>query len=405
MYGEEYDTLYSSLPHDTSTIHGELDARRIHSLTVSVPQDVLNTLRARLLATRWPEKETVNDWSQGVPLTYLQDLCGYWADGYNWRVTEQRINALPNFWTVIDNLRIHFIHVRSKTAGARPLILTHGWPGSVMEFLKVIAPLTDPEAHGGTAEDAFDVILPSLPGFGFSERPHVTGWGADRVADAWVELMSRLGYSSFFAQGGDIGAMVTSSLGSRHPAHVLGIHLNMVVVSPDPDTMTDITEAEKDDIARWDAYLEWDSGYAKLQSTRPQTIGYGLVDSPIAQCAWIVEKFQSWMDCNGDPTNVVSNDELLDNVMLYWLTGTGASAARMYWERHAVLAKITDQVFVPTACSIFPKELRRPSRKWAECTYRNICSWNELSSGGHFPAFEQPDVFVDELRSAFRTMA
>jgi epoxide hydrolase len=367
---------------------------------LDIPDAAIDDLRRRLARTRWPEPETVNDWSQGMPLSYLQDLCRYWGDDYDWRSREARLNSFPQFRTEIDGLGIHFIHVRSPHPGALPLVLTHGWPGSVVEFLKVIHPLTDPVAHGGNASDAFDVVGPSLPGFGFSDKPGQPGWGLDRIADAWAELMYRLGYDRYGAQGGDWGAGVARSLAQRHPERLVGIHLNMVIARPDPDTMHDLTEQEQSALAAMAHFQESDSGYVKEQSTRPQTLGYGLVDSPAAQCAWIVEKFWSWMDCDGDPLNVLSRDELLDNVMLYWLPSTGASSARLYWESYNPGER--EPVHVPTGCSIYPKEIIRPSRRWAEKDFTDIRWWDELDRGGHFAAFEQPESFVDQVRAFFR---
>ncbi|MFI5046768.1 MAG: epoxide hydrolase family protein [Acidimicrobiia bacterium] len=367
---------------------------------IDVADADLEDLRARLARTRWAERETVDDWSQGMPLAYLQDLCRYWAHEYDWRAREAHLNSFPQFRTEIDRLGIHFVHVRSPNPDALPLVLTHGWPGSIVEFHKVIGPLTDPGAHGGDPMDAFHVVCPSLPGYGFSDKPSRPGWSTQRIADAWNELMARLGYGRYGAQGGDWGAAVTHSLGVLHADAVVGIHLNMVVASPDPETMDDLTEEEQASIATMAHYNDAESGYMRQQSTRPQTLGYGLVDSPAAQCAWIVEKFRAWTDSDGDPLNVLTRDELLDNVMLYWLPGTGASSARLYWESAG--SGRVGQVTVPTGCSIFPKEIIRPSRRWAEKVYLDIRWWEYLDTGGHFAAFEQPAAFVDQVRSFFR---
>jgi epoxide hydrolase len=369
---------------------------------VKVPEADLVDLGRRLAQTRWPEPETVDDWSQGIPLDYVRDLCTYWQQEYDWRAAEARLNGFPQFLTTIDGLDIHFIHVRSPHEGALPLVMTHGWPGSVVEFAKVIGPLTDPVAHGGVAADAFHLVCPSLPGYGFSGKPSRQGWSTLRTADAWDRLMTRLGYGRYGAQGGDWGAQVTTGLGMHHAEHLAGIHLNMPAVMPDPATMDDLTEQEQAVLAALKHYGDWDSGYSKQQSTRPQTIGYGLVDSPAGLCAWIVEKFWSWTDCDGDPANVLSRDEMLDNVMLYWLPATGASSARMYWE--SFTKPLLGPVEVPVGCSIFPKEIIRCSRRWAERTFADLRYWNEPDKGGHFAAFEQPDIFVDEVRAAFRTM-
>jgi epoxide hydrolase len=367
---------------------------------IEVPDVAVGDLRERLAQVRWPERETVVDWSQGVPLSFLQDLCRYWATTYDWPARQDRLNSFPQFRTEIDGLGIHFIHVRSPEPGALPLILTHGWPGSVVEFLKVIGPLTDPASYGGSPADAFHVVCPSLPGYGFSDKPVRPGWGVQRIADAWATLMVTLGYERFGAQGGDWGAGVTRHLVGRHPSLVAGIHLNMVVVAPDPGTMNDLTEHEQATLASMQQYADQDSGYLKQQSTRPQTVGYTLVDSPAALCAWIVEKFWSWTDCDGLPTNILTRDELLDNVMLYWLPATGASSARLYWESYTTGRR--DPVTAPAGCSIFPKEIIRPSRRWAEKDFTDLRWWNELDKGGHFPAFEQPATFVEEVRSFFR---
>ncbi len=375
-------------------------ADEIQPFRIEASDAELEELKRRLRATRWPDREPVDDWSQGIPLAYVQEVCEYWAEKYDWRAREERLNAFPQFRTNVDGLGIHFMHVRSLHQDAIPLVMTHGWPGSVVEFHKVIGPLTDPTAHGGEARDAFHVVCPSLPGYGFSDKPQETGWGIERIAAAWAQLMARLGYDRYLAQGGDWGAMVTTAIGYQDPEHCAGIHLNMVVAPPDPETMNDLTEQEQGSLASLKHYQDWDSGYSKQQSTRPQTVGYGLVDSPAGQAAWILEKFWSWTDCDGHPENVLTRDELLDNVMLYWLPGAAASSARLYWQ--SFTGRATDEVPVPTGCSIFPKEIMRASRRWADKRYRNIVHWNELEKGGHFAAFEQPETFVDEVRTCFR---
>lgn len=374
---------------------------------IDVPDADLTDLAERLTRTRWPEAETVDDWSQGVPLAYLRDVCQYWADGYDWRATEARLNLLPQFRTVIDGLAIHFLHVRSPHPGALPLVLTHGWPGSIIEFLEVIAPLTDPVTHGGDAADAFHVVCPSLPGYGFSDKPARRGWTVERIAGAWVQLMARLGYQRYGAQGGDWGTTITTHVGLQDPGHVAGIHLVPPLAPPDPTTFGDLTQAERATLADLERGREWEDGYSLQQSTRPQTIGYGLVDSPALLCAWIIEKFRSWTDSDGDPENAISLDALLDNLMLYWLPATGASAARLYWEsfrqvQRTFSREAPDIVAVPTGCSIFPRENPRPSRRWAQKRFIDIRHWRELDAGGHFAAFEQPGLFVDEVRTFFR---
>jgi pimeloyl-ACP methyl ester carboxylesterase len=371
---------------------------------IDVPDADLADLRRRLRQTRWPEPEPVSGWSQGVPLAYLRDLCGYWAGEYDWRATEARLNGLPQFRTVIDGLTIHFIHVRSPRPDALPLILTHGWPGSVIEFLKVIGPLSDPAGHESVA---FHVVCPSLPGYGFSGKPGRTGWGVQRIAAAWASLMARLGYPRYGAAGSDWGTSISSSLAQQDAGRLAGIHLIPPLAGPDPATFGDLTDAERAAMASLEYSAAWDSGYSAEHATRPQTIGYGLVDSPAALAAWIVEKFWAWTDHDGDLSAVLTRDDLLDNLMLYWLPGTGASAARLYWEsirqvNEWISSSATDTVDVPAGCSVFPKELQRPSRRWAEKRFTDIRYWNEPARGGHFAAFEQPELFVEEVRSFFR---
>jgi epoxide hydrolase len=374
---------------------------------IEIPEAELRDLRERLERTRWPEAETVEDWSQGVPLAYMRELCRYWAADYDWRATEARLNALPQFRTEIDGVGIHFIHVRSPHPGALPLVITHGWPGSIVELLKVIGPLADPTAHGGDSADAFHLVCPSLPGYGFSDKPASPGWNVQRIAGAWTRLMARLGYERYGAQGSDWGTSISASIGQQDPDHIAGIHLTPPLAAPDPETLDDLTERERAALASLEHSREWDSGYSQEHATRPQTIGYALVDSPAALCAWIIEKFWAWTDCDGHPENVLSRDELLDNLMLYWLPGAGGSSARLYWEsirqvNEWITGPTRDTVAVPAGCSIFPKELQRPSRRWAEKRFTDIRFWNELDKGGHFAAFEQPGPFVNEVRSFFR---
>jgi pimeloyl-ACP methyl ester carboxylesterase len=362
----------------------------------------LEDLRRRLQATRWPERETVDDWSQGIPLAYVQEVCAYWAEKYDWRAREALLNELPQFRTEIDGCGIHFVHARSPHENALPLVISHGWPGSFVEFHKVIGPLTDPTAYGGDAADAFHVVCPSLPGYGYSDKPTGSGWNVARIADAWGQLMRRLGYDRYLAQGGDWGAIVTTAIGVRDPQHCAAIHLNMPIAPPDPDTLNDLTEREQSALAAIQYYQDWDSGYSKQQSTRPQTVGYGLVDSPAGLAAWILEKFWSWTDRVGHPEDAYTRDELLDNVMLFWLPGTGASSARLYWE--SFNTPPMDPVQVPVGCSIYPNEIFRASKRWAEKRFGSLLHWNELDKGGHFAAFEQPEIFVDEVRTCFRSL-
>jgi pimeloyl-ACP methyl ester carboxylesterase len=377
------------------------DPMEITPFRIDVPQSELDDLRRRLRATRWPEPETVEGWGQGMPLKVLQDMTSYWAEDYDWRDREARMNAIPAFRTEIDGLTFHFQHVRSPHADALPLILTHGWPGSVVEFAKVIGPLTDPTGHGGQASDAFHVVCPSLPGYGFSDRPSAPGWGLNRTASAWSVLMARLGYDRYVAQGGDWGSFVTSCLPAADPEHLIGIHLNMAVVAPDPSV--ELTESERKDQGAAAAYHRSGGGYASIQSSRPQTMGYGLVDSPSALAGWILEKFWFWTDHGDRPVeSVLSRDEQLDNVMLYWLSRTGASAARLYWETGRGLT--LKPIQIPVGVSIFPRELFRTSERFARRHYPGLSYFNEVERGGHFAAFEQPELFVDEVRACFRPL-
>ncbi len=360
----------------------------VHPFRIAIPDEVLADLKHRLERTRWPDPECVDDWSQGIPLDYTRELAGYWAQDYDWRAREAALNRFDQFTAEIDGLKIHFIHQRSTREDAFPLIITHGWPGSIVEFHKVIEPLND---------SGFDVVCPSLPGYGFSEKPTASGWGVERIAQAWDELMGALGYQSYGAQGGDWGAAVTTEIG-RKGRRCVAIHTNMPF-GRRPKDLGELRSEEAAALKRVSHYQKWDSGYAKQQSTRPQTLGYGLVDSPVGQLAWIVEKFCSWMDCDGHPENVLSKDELLDNVMLYWATGTGASSARLYWESFGSFAG-GDPVTLPTGVASFPKEILRSPRHWCENNY-NITRWTDMPRGGHFAAFEQPELFVDDLASFF----
>ncbi len=369
---------------------------------IQVPDSALDDLKQRLAATRWPDEETPKDWSQGIPLAYMQEVVEYWASEYDWRRCEEKVNRFDPSKTELDGLGIHFLHVRSSREDALPLVMTHGWPGSIIEFLKVIEPLVDPEGHGGDGADAFHVVCPTLPGFGFSDKPAETGWQVQRIARAWTELMARLGYERYVAQGGDWGSFVTCEIALADPEHCAGIHTNMPIVWPDPETMTNLEPSEQAALEALQHYQDWESGYAKQQSTRPQTLGYGLADSPAGQAAWILEKFWAWTDSDGHPENVLTRDELLDNVMFYWLPGTGASSARIYWES---LNKIGfDPIHIPAGISIFPREIFGCSRRWAEKRFTRLVHWNKPAKGGHFAAFEQPAAFVDELRTCFRHM-
>jgi pimeloyl-ACP methyl ester carboxylesterase len=371
---------------------------------VAVENAQLQELRQRIAATRWPEQETCKGWDQGVPLAYARELADYWANGYDWRRWEQRLNQWPQFKTQIDGIDIHFIHVRSSHEDALPMIISHGWPGSVVEFHKIIEPLTQPERHGGTGSDAFHLVLPSLPGYGFSGPPKSTGTSVEAIGRMWGKLMARLGYDRYVAQGGDWGSIITQSMGQTETTHCDAIHTNMPLVVPDPETMDSLTEEEEAALEAMNFYYESDSGYSKIQSTRPQTIGYALADSPVGQMTWIIDKFYSWTDCARDGVkhleNVLTKDELLDNVMMFWLNNCAASSARLYWE--SFNTPNLDPIDMPTGCSIFPGEIFRSSRRWAEKRFSQLIYFNELDRGGHFAALEQAELFTREMRECFR---
>jgi pimeloyl-ACP methyl ester carboxylesterase len=371
---------------------------QIEGFHIEYGNDAIDDLRDRLGRTRWPEKETVDDWSQGIPLSYVQELCRYWADGYDFGLAQARLNAFPHYRSVIDGLGIHFIHARSPHAGALPLVLTHGWPGSVVEFLAVIDGLTGPDDPA----DAFHVVVPSLPGYGWSDKPTTTGWNVPRIALAWDQLMGRLGYQRYGAQGGDWGAMVTTSLAQQVPNHLVGIHVNLALLALDQVPKDDLTATEQSALARAGEVSTWLIGYATQQSTRPQTLGYGLADSPAGQCAWIAEKFHDWTDCDGHPEKALSKDQMLDNISVYWFTATAVSSARLYWES---LQQIDySEVPAPSGVSVFPHELLVVSRRWAETRFTDLRWFGELDRGGHFAAFERPSAFLDEVRGFFRTV-
>ncbi|MFA5939471.1 MAG: epoxide hydrolase family protein [Sinimarinibacterium sp.] len=374
----------------------------VRPYALRIEESQLADLRRRLEQTRWSDPAPVTDWSQGVPLAQLQALVEHWRTRYDWRRCEAALNAQGQHLTAIDGVDIHFLHVRSRHENALPLLLTHGWPGSVIEFLKCIGPLTDPLAHGGEARDAFHLVIPSLPGYGFSGKPRETGWGVRRIAKAWHTLMQRLGYARYVAQGGDWGAVITTALGIDRPQGLAGIHLNLPLVRPrKPDA--ELSPAEARMLEQLEFYARWDSGYAQQQSTRPQTLGYALADSPAGQAAWIYEKFQAWTDNTGNPESTLTADEMLDNIMLYWLPNAAASSARLYWESYRG-AFAAAELHIPTGCSIFPKDIYTAPRSWAQRCIHNLVYWNELDRGGHFAAFEQPALFVDELRKCFRLM-
>ena len=376
----------------------------IKPFRIAIPDEELDALRQRLNNTRWPEAEVVGDWSQGAPLDYVKELCTYWANEYDWRRCEAEINQYPQFITEIDGLDIHFLHIESPHANAAPLVITHGWPGSIVEFLKVIKPLTNPTEYGGDAKDAFHVVLPAMPGYGFSGKPTHTGWNIERIGRAWSTLMTRLGYAQYFAQGGDWGSAVTHSIAVTETQNCRGVHVNMALVSPSESLLTDLSDLEKKALASSQHYVDWDSGYSKEQTTRPQTIGYGLVDSPAGLAAWIVEKFWSWTDNQGHPEDAVCRDDILDDIMFYWLTASGASSARLYWESFTAALGPKAPIEMPFAYSCFPEDIFLASERWYKERCADLRYFNVLERGGHFAALEQPALFVDEVRAAFRTM-
>jgi len=374
----------------------------VEPFVFEVPQAALDDLNARIDLARWPEKEVVDDWTQGVPLAALQDFVRYWRHEYDWRGCEAWLNGLGLYTTDIDGVAIRFLHVRSKHEGASPLIMTHGWPGSILEFRGVIDALTDPEAHGGTAADAFHLVIPCLPGFGLSGKPEKHGWGVETIARAWGVLMARLGYARWFAQGGDWGAIVTAQIGQQNVAGCAGVHLNMPIARPLPEDLANPAPDELKALGALKYYQDWDSGYSKEQSTRPQTIGYSLVDSPVGLAGWIYEKMWAWTDHQGMPESALSRDAMLDNIMLYWLPAAGASSARLYWESFG--SAESGPITMPVAVSAFPKEVLPTPRKWMERRCSNIVHWGEMAKGGHFAAWEQPEAFAGELRTAFALM-
>jgi pimeloyl-ACP methyl ester carboxylesterase len=392
--------------------HAAAEDDAIRPFRVNVPEEALVDLRRRIAATRWPDRETVNDGSQGNQLGKLQEIVRYWGTDYNWRKVEARLNALPMFMTEIDEVDIHFIHVKSRHANALPLIITHGWPGSVIEQLKVIEPLTNPTAHGGQAEDAFDVVIPSMPGYGFSGKPTGTGWNPERIARAWAELMKRLGYTGYVAQGGDWGSPVSSAMARQAPAGLLGIHINLPATLP-PEVAAvlaaggpapaGLSEKERAAFNALDTFYKKYRAYGAVMGTRPQMIGYALTDSPVGLAAWIYDYN------NGEPERLLHRDDVLDDITLYWLTNSATSAARLYWETsgQSVLlaaAQKTAEISLPVAITVFPEEVYRAPETWARRAYRNLIYFNEVDKGGHFAAWEEPELFASELRAAFRSL-
>ena len=374
----------------------------VRPFTVSIPDSEIDDLKQRLARTRWPDPETTGDWSQGVRVANARSLVSYWEHGYDWRRFESGLNRFPQFLTEIDGLDIHFIHVRSKNPGALPLVLTHGWPGSVAEFLKLIGPLTDPVPSGADAADSFDVVVPSLPGFGFSAKPARTGWTAARTASAWAELMKRLGYTRWAAQGGDWGAVVTTALGAMQPEGLAGIHLNTPYAFP-AQVPAALSPEQRHAVETLALYAGDLGGASHLQGTRPETIGFALADSPAGQAAWIYDKFQSKTDNHGLAEDALSTDDMLDVISLYWFTNSAASSARIYWENKASTfagPKLT----LPVAVTVFPKDIPLLPRSWIEDTYTNLIHYGQAPKGGHFAALEQPDILVSEIRTGLRTL-
>jgi pimeloyl-ACP methyl ester carboxylesterase len=389
-------------------------ATEIRPFRVDMPDEAIADLRRRIAAARLPSKELVDDRSQGVQLATIQELARYWAADYDWRACEAELNALPQFKTEIDGVDIHFIHVKSSHGNALPLIMTHGWPGSVIELLGSVGPLTDPAAHGGAAADAFDLVLPSLPGYGFSGEPAETGWNPGRIAQAWAELMRRLGYTRYVAQGGDVGAFVTDQMGRQGPEGLLGIHMNLLVTTLGGAMPPTETEAERAAANALATFRQSGFGYFLEQATRPQTIGYALLDSPLALAAWLLDHDTdayykiSRAFTGGQPSGGLTRDHILDNITTYWLTGTGASAARSYWESGRAQARTAGQappqVKLPVGFTVFPGEIFRAPRSWVEQGYPNLTYFHEASRGGHFAAWEEPELFTTEIRAAFKPL-
>jgi len=374
----------------------------VRPFTVTIEDAEIDDLKQRLARTRWPDPETVPDWSQGVRLENAKSLINYWEREYDWRRFETELNAFPQFLTEIDGLDIHFIHIKSKNPNAMPLILTHGWPSSIVDFLPLIGPLTDPVAFGGNVEDSFDVVVPSLPGFGFSQKPAGTGWTAERIASAWAALMKRLDYTSWVAHGGDWGAVVTIALGALEPEGLLGIHLNNQYAFPAqiPDTLTPDEQYAVDSLALYAGQL---GGGNHLQGTKPETVGFALADSPAGQAAWIYEKFQSKTDNHGLAEEALSIDVMLDEISLYWFTNSAASSGRIYWENSSA-SFAGPKLTLPVAVTVFPRDIPRLPRNWIEDTYSNVIHYAEASKGGHFAALEQPEILVSEIRTGLRSL-
>jgi pimeloyl-ACP methyl ester carboxylesterase len=409
------DTVWKETTVTTTLTTSERDTA-IRSFRIDVPEEILVDLRQRIAATRWPDKETVSDRSQGVQLAKLKDLARYWATDYDWRTVEARLNALPQFITEIDGLDIQFAHIRSPHEGALPLLMTHGWPGSIIELLKVIDPLTNPTAHGGRADDAFHLVLPTMPGYGFSGKPTSTGWSPARMASAFHELMLRLGYPRYVSQGGDWGAIISQLLAVQAPEGLLGIHVNMPGTVPsevlrhlrnfDP-APAGLSERETIAYDRLLHFYRDGFGYAAMMNQSPQTIGYALADSPVAMAAYYYDKFAEWTDTGGEPEKILTYDEMLDAITLYWVTNTGTSSSRSYWEGAQAGGGPFNAFDIPTlpvAVTVFPAEIYRAPRSWGEQSFGKLIYWNEVDKGGHFAAWEQPQLFSEEIRAGFRSL-
>ncbi len=380
------------------------DPTAIRPFRVDIPEPVLADLRERLQGTRYPDEIPGSDWDYGTNLAYLKELVGYWADEFDWRAQERRINGFDHFKTVIDGLDIHFIHQRSPVEDATPLLISHGWPGSFLEFMKVIGPLTDPVAHGGSARDAFHVVVPSIPGYGFSDKPQERGYGPSQMGDIFAKLMERLGYERYGLQGGDWGSVITTRIAAEHPDRVIGLHLNLIGAGPPPggeDPEAGVPARELERMRERDAFWAPEQGYFAIQGTKPQTIGYALNDSPAGLAAWIIDKVHVLCDCPGGHEDKFTKDELLANITLYWVTGTPTSAARIYYESGRGQGDLLQgYIDVPTAAALFPKEIYLPPRKWAEARY-NIVQWTEMPRGGHFAALEEPELYIEDVRKFF----
>lgn len=392
-------------------------SEQIRPFHVNVPEEVLTELRQRINAARWPDKETVTDQTQGVKLEQIKRLATYWGTDYDWRKAEAKLNALPQFITNIDGLDIHFIHVKSKHKNALPLIITHGWPGSVFELLKVVGPLTDPTAYGGKAEDAFDLVIPSMPGYGFSGKPKDAGWGPDRIAGAWDVLMKRLGYKYYVSQGGDWGSVIADAMARQAPKGLVGIHVNMPATVP-ADVATalkngdpapeGLSPKEKAAFASLNKLYTKGGGYAGMMVTRPQTLGYGLTDSPIALASFFLDKFNEWTYSGGNAEKSLTKDEMLDDISLYWLTNTAVSSGQLYWENNNnnfnAKEQRTAEIKIPVAVTVFPGEIYQAPKTWTERSYKNLIYFNEVNKGGHFASWEEPQLFAEEMRAAFKSL-